>query len=156
MFVTWTPFQTANLLFFVIIFYFYSGIAKRSTTEGTVVVLSSAYLVINQLIWSGFFIGAGWEGGEQVFNYGFDHFLPACSFYLGMIALLALVCTTLHIVKKRKEFALRKLISVLIACAILMIGVTISARTPIALQSWVDGIEPRVEKAEEKPARAVK
>ncbi len=143
--VSWTPFQTANLLFLVILFYFYSGIAKRGIAVGTVIVFSSAYLVINQIVWWAFLLATSWDSGEQIFNYGFEYFLPACSFYLGMIALLGLVCTTVHILKQRKEFALRKWVSVLIACIILMVGVTMSARTPIAFQKLLDKIEPRVE-----------
>jgi len=142
---SWTPFQTANLLMLVMIFHFYSGLAKRGGWEGTVVVLSSAYLVINQICWVAFSKATWWDSGEQIFDYGFQHFLPACSFYLGMIALIALVCMAVSIVIKRKEYKSRHWVSALLACIILMTGVAISARTPIAFQSWLDGIGPREE-----------
>ena len=112
------------------------------------VVLSSAYLVVNQICWVGFSTVTWWDSDEQIFDYSFQYFLPACSFYLGVIVFGSLICTASSIVIKRKEYKCRHLVSALLACVILMIGVMISARTPIAFQSWLDKIESREEHVE--------
>ncbi len=142
---TWSPMHLGELIFLTTFFLFCAFSKRRGTEVGTVVVLSATYLVINQLCWLDFIFTTTWLGGEQIFDYSFRYFVPALSFYLGMIALVALGFTVIHILKQRRDYTLRKLISILIACAILMLGVTVSARTPIAFQNWLDSFESGVE-----------
>lgn len=145
---TWTPMHLGELIFLITFFLFCAISKRRGTGVGVVIVLSATYLVVNQLCWLDFIFTTTWQGGEQIFDYSFRHLLPALSFYLGMIALAVLVCTVVHILRQRKDYSFRQLFSILLACSILMLGVTVSARTPIAFQDWLDSIEPRVEKRE--------
>lgn len=142
---TWTPMQLGVLLFLTMVFLFCSISTRRSPGSSMVIVFSACYLGINQVCWVAFLVVSGWQGGELVFDFGWRPFIPAFSFYLGILVLAALVCTIIHILRHRSEYSSGQLVSILSACVILLPGVAISARTPLALQNLLDSLGPRMD-----------
>lgn len=146
---TWSPMQLGLLVFFTMISLFCSLSTRRNSGPSVAIVLSACYLGINQVCWSAFLVVSGWQGGELVFDFGWHPFIPAFSFYLGILVLAALICTMIHILIQRSDYSFRQLVSILIACVILLPGVAISARTPLALQNLLDSLGPRMDKRRE-------
>ena len=123
-----------------------AGLSRlRPVTESWVAILGAHYLVINTTCWNAFMMTATWESGGQVsgfggevFHFGTSPFLPAASFYLGVftaVMMLGAVCSTW---RSSPRYTKRQRLSFLVAAIVLLIGIFVSLRTPIALQPTID------------------
>jgi cytochrome c biogenesis protein CcdA len=81
-----------------------------------------------------------WQGGENIFRFTVFPLLPAASFYLGVVAIFAVVGAWISAFRSDHRYSRRQLWAFSASCLTLLIGLVVSSRTPIAFQSWIDSI----------------
>ena len=110
----------------------------RPVTESWAALLGAHYLVINTTCWNAFLITTSWEGGEDVFRFGIGPFLPATSFYLGIFTVMMIVGALFSTWRSTTLYSGRQKWSFLVSSIVLLVGIFVSLRTPVALQWTID------------------
>ena len=138
--VTWTFPELFLILFVGFAFLLLAYSRYNPMAEAFVPILAAHYLVINTMCWNACMLTTIWQGGEDLFRFTFSPFLPAASFYLGVLAILAVACTSISVLIRARQFSKRQLWAFSASCLTFLIGLVVSTRTPIAFQSWIDSI----------------
>jgi len=138
--VTWTMPQL--LLILCLGFAFLGMASPRSSpmAEASVLILSAHYLVIHSICWSAFIMTATGSGGEDILRFPGSPFLPAASFYLGVVTILSVVCAWISVLRGPLRFARRQVRAFSAASLVFLVGLVISTWTPIAYQALIDSI----------------
>jgi len=139
---SWTFLQLFLILFCGFVFLAVAFSRSNPMGEAFVPILAAHYLAINSIFWNVFMHTATRQGGEDIFRFTFSPLLPAASFYLGVVATFAVVCGWISAFRSDHRFSRRQLWAFSASCLTFLIGLVVSARTPIAFQSWIDSIPP--------------
>lgn len=138
--ITWTFPQ----LFLILVSGFILLAAAFSRTkpmsEAVVLILAAHYLAINTICWNAYLHTSVWQGGEDIFRFTFSPFLPAASFYLGVVATLAVIGVWISAFRSEHRYSRRQLWAFSASCLIFLTGLVVSSKTPVAFQSWIDSI----------------
>jgi cytochrome c biogenesis protein CcdA len=79
-----------------------------------------------------------WQGDEDVFRFGTSPFLSAASFYLGIFTALMILGALFSMWRTTGPYLRRQKWSFLVSSMVLLIGIIVSLRTPVALQRTID------------------
>jgi hypothetical protein len=109
-------------------------------SEAFVPILAAHYLVINSMCWNAFMQTTTWQRGEDLFRFTLSPFLPAASFYFGVLAILAVLSAWISVLIGVHRFARRQVWSFSASCITFLIGLVVSMWTPVGFQAWIDSI----------------
>ncbi len=138
--VSWTFPQLFLILFGGFVFLSLAFSRSNPMSEAIMPILAAHYLVLNTICWNAFMLTTTWQGGEDVFRFTFIPFLPAASFYLGVVAIFAMIGAWISVFRSDCRYTRRQLWAFSGSCLTLLVGLVVSSRTPIAFQSWLDSL----------------
>ena len=138
---TWTLPQLLLILVVAFVFLLLAFSRSKPITASLVPILAMHYLVINSICWFAFMNTKVWQGGEDVFRFSFYPVLPAASFYIGIIMIIAVITSWISVFSHRHQYSKLQYWSFLAFCLTVLTGLIVSFQTPIAIQNWIDTIQ---------------